>query len=79
MQSVRPRENETSGITVSFYFYSKGPGLLPGKVFWQILVRKTSCLQPEKESLWTELGNQDSLVLPLVSWLLNSYHIVKDF
>ena len=79
MQSIRPGENETSGATASFCFYSKKLRLLPEKVFWQILVRMTSCLLPEKESLWTELGNQDSLVLLLISWLLNLYHIVKDF
>ena len=33
MQSVRPGENETSGITAYICFYSKEPGLLTEKVF----------------------------------------------
>ena len=33
MQSVRPGENETSGITAHICFYSKEPGLLTEKVF----------------------------------------------
>ena len=33
MQSVRPGENETSGITTYFCLYSKEPRLLPEKVF----------------------------------------------
>ena len=33
MHSIRPGENETSGITASFCFYSKEPRFLPENVF----------------------------------------------